>query len=69
MTDTIRDFFGTLFTLIEFVAFITLWGIAGGVEQDTIPLAEGFKKILICGGVMVVVAVALVWLCKTDTRE
>ena len=69
MTDTIRDFFGTLFTLIEFAGFITLWGIAGGIEQDAIPLAEGFKKILICGGVMVVVAVALVWLCKTDTRE
>lgn len=69
MTDTIRDFLGALFALIELVAVITLWGIAGGVEQDAIPLAEGFKKILICGGVMILVALALAWLCKTDTRE
>lgn len=69
MTDTIRDFLGTLFSLIEFICFIMLWGIAGGVEQDTIPLAESLKKILICGAVMAVVALALVWLCKTDTRE
>lgn len=69
MTDALRDFFGTLFVLAEFIGGITLWGILGGIEQDAVPLADGVKRILICGGVMVVIALALVWLCKTDTRD
>ena len=67
MMEAIKNFVGTLMMLAEVVGFVLIFGIAGGVERNSLTISEGIKYWLICGGVMAVIGLAIWLLCKSDT--
>lgn len=69
MKYSIKDFVGTLLTLVEVIGFILLIGFAGGVDQDMISITEGYKRITIDAGVMVICGLILVAIARSDDRE
>ena len=69
MKDTLRDFIGALLALIEFIGFILIIGFAGGVDQDMISIADGYKRFLVVGGIMVAAGLALYFLSRDDKRQ
>lgn len=66
ISKAIKEFVGTLMMFAEVVGFIMIFGIAGGVEQDSLTISEGIKYWLICGGVMFVIGLGIYILCLTD---
>ena len=66
ITKIFKQFLGTLLVMAEVIGFILIFGIAGGVEQDSLTIADGIKYWLICGGVMFVIGLVIYVLCLTD---
>ena len=69
MKDSIKDFIGTILVFIEFIGFILLIGTAGGVDQDMIPICDGYKRFLIIGVAMIAAGLALRYVIKYDDRD
>lgn len=67
MMEAIKNFVGTLMMLAEVVGFVLIFGIAGGVERNSLTISEGIKYWLICGGVMAVIGFAIWLLCMSDS--
>jgi len=66
MKSTLKDFVWTLLVLIEFVGFIFIIGLAGGVDQDMVSISDGIKRFAVAGVVMLAAGLALFFVSKDE---